>query len=101
MPSESNNFPIGFKKLQTLEGHKETINRLAWSSDGKRIASTSEDHTIRIWDLGTGKESWIVEAEDITYGVTWSPDGSKLFASANQALLAWKMGASDSQWRLD
>jgi WD40 repeat protein len=101
MPSKSNEFPVGFKQLQTLEGHTQNINRLAWSPDGKRIASTSQDHTIRTWDLDTGKESWTVETENRTYGVTWSPDGSKLFGSANDGLLAWKSGVSESEWSFD
>ncbi len=38
-----------------LKGHKETILGLAYSADGKRLASSAEDHSIRIWNPATGK----------------------------------------------
>ncbi len=39
------------KRTLTLRGHKDGVNVLAWSPDGKRIASGSRDHTVRIWQL--------------------------------------------------
>ncbi len=37
--------------LATLTGHKDIVNRIAWSPTGDILASASEDHTIRIWRL--------------------------------------------------
>ncbi|RYZ83291.1 MAG: hypothetical protein EOP06_20255, partial [Proteobacteria bacterium] len=39
------------KRTLTLKGHKDGINIVAWSPDGKRIASGSDDHTVKIWRL--------------------------------------------------
>jgi WD40 repeat protein len=40
----------------TLRGHKATIVMATFSPDGKRIASASEDGTVRVWETATGKE---------------------------------------------
>ena len=42
--------------LHTFTGHSGRINALAFSSDSKRIASGSDDGTIKIWDLDTKEE---------------------------------------------
>jgi WD40 repeat protein len=39
------------KRWATLSGHTEPVDVLAWSPDGKTLASGSLDHTIRLWDL--------------------------------------------------
>src|SRR5579871_6205269 len=40
--------------LQVLEGHAYPVKAIAFSFDGKLLASASEDYTIRLWDTWTG-----------------------------------------------
>ncbi|KAJ5792886.1 uncharacterized protein N7503_008864 [Penicillium pulvis] len=40
--------------LQTFEGHSKEITQIAWSPDGSRLASASED-AVRIWSPATGQ----------------------------------------------
>jgi WD40 repeat protein len=40
--------------LQTLEGHTESVSSVTFSHDGRRLASGSDDRTVRIWDAETG-----------------------------------------------
>src|SRR5947209_8230321 len=41
--------------LRTMTDHTDFIGRLAFSPDGKRLASASQDRTARVWDVATGK----------------------------------------------
>ncbi|MFM9960133.1 MAG: WD40 repeat domain-containing protein [Planctomycetaceae bacterium] len=39
-----------------MKGHEGDIYRVAFSSDGKRLASASQDQTVKVWDTTTGQE---------------------------------------------
>jgi WD40 repeat protein len=43
------------KRLSTLRRHRGLVNSLAFSPDGKQIASGSSDETVHLWDVSTGK----------------------------------------------
>ena len=49
------NLPPGVKLVYTLRGHTGWIGRIAWSPDGRILASPSGDNTIRLWDAETGE----------------------------------------------
>lgn len=38
-----------WQQVRLLRGHTGSVNSVAFSPDGKRIVSTSDDHTVRIW----------------------------------------------------
>ena len=43
------------KLIRTMAGHTNTVIGLAFSPDGKRLASISSDQTARLWDGETGQ----------------------------------------------
>lgn len=45
--------------LLTLEGHSDWVSSVVFSHDSKKVASASDDETVRIWDAETG------ECEDV------------------------------------
>ena len=42
-------------KVCTYKGHSDFVSELAWSPDGKYIASGGLDHTLQVWEAMTGK----------------------------------------------
>ena len=47
--------PQGLTLLHTLRGHEGKILKIAWSPDGRTLASSSYDETVGLWDTTTGK----------------------------------------------
>ena len=62
--------------LLTLTGHMSGVNCCAVSEDGARIASASDDGTVRIWDVATGQELLILRHSGRALTCSFSPDGS-------------------------
>ncbi len=70
--------------LLTYTGHSDFIIEVAWSPDGKYIASGSFDKTVQVWDATTGKRLLNYTGHsDRVYSVAWSPDG-KYIASGSR-----------------
>lgn len=70
--------PLGAPKV-ILTGHTDHVNAVAWSPDGTRLATASDDHTARIWDSATGRAvASLTGHTDMVEDVAWSPDGSRI-----------------------
>lgn len=46
----------GGSLVMTLAGHEKIVDLVAYSRDGRFLASASRDHTVRVWDTRTGEE---------------------------------------------
>ncbi|GAB1194355.1 hypothetical protein APSETT444_003600 [Aspergillus pseudonomiae] len=73
-----------------FEGHRNYISSLAWSPDGTRLASGSQDMTIKIWGTTAEFQSISRHYDEIVDLITWSPDGSRLVSfSRGGAVRVW------------
>ena len=72
------------RQLQQLQGHEDYVHSVAFSPDGSKIISGSDDKTIRIWDASTGVEMLppLQGHEDCVRSVAFSPDGSKIISGS-------------------
>lgn len=70
------------RELLTLVGHSDWVMGLAFSPDGKWLASTSLDGTIKVWSIVPGNETVTVSSPVTGYGtrVVYDPNG-QLFAT--------------------
>ncbi|KAJ5714049.1 uncharacterized protein N7483_011230 [Penicillium malachiteum] len=77
--------------LQTLEGHSQLVNSIAWSSDGTRLASASADNTAKIWDPASGHCMFTLEGHsDSVNSIVWPLDESRLAsASTDNTVKIW------------
>jgi len=78
------------KRLLTYYGHTNAIQALAWSPDGKRLASGSWDTTVQVWNATTGQQIFTYRGHaDIIGSLAWSPDGKRI-ASVDDQVRVWQ-----------
>jgi RNA polymerase sigma factor (sigma-70 family) len=46
------------KEISRLIGNSDYCQKMAFTSDSKRLVTISQDNVIRLWDIATGKELW-------------------------------------------
>ena len=69
-------------ELAVLRGHRGCTNCVAFSPNGQRVASTSDDGSAKIWDLRTRQELLTLRGHRGGFwGVRFSPDGHRLITT--------------------
>ncbi|MEG4070857.1 AAA-like domain-containing protein, partial [Microcoleus sp. Pol11C2] len=81
------------KQRNNLEGHSNSVWSVAFSPDGKRLASASSDNTIQLWDLQSQKPIATLNGHsNAVRSVAWSPDGKRLAsASSDHTIKLWNL----------
>ena len=79
--------PVGV--VATLRGHTEAVSSVAFSPDGKRLASASTDGKVKVWDSQTGQETLSLKGHTHwVHSVVFSPDGKRLVSASHDLTVA-------------
>lgn len=78
-----------------LTGHTQVVEAVAFSPDGRTLASCGWDNSVRLWDLdgiasGAPADDPIVLPHDsVRFAVAFSPDGSRLACGGHNSMTIW------------
>jgi len=82
-------------RVCSLSGHASVVIHAAWSSDEKRVATGSADHTARIWSVETGLAEQILSHTHIVQFVKFSADDAKLVTfTADNNIWVWDVACA-------
>jgi WD40 repeat protein len=81
------------KHIHSYDAHTGPVTALAYSPDGKLIATGSEDGTVRVWNPDTGEPVGALRGhKDHVYAVAFSPDGKWLASGGrDHATAVWEV----------
>src|SRR5260221_786677 len=74
--------------LYTYRGHSAGVMEVAWSPDGTRLASASNDGTAQVWGAANGGHVYTYRRHaGRVNAVAWSPDGTRLASASNDSTM--------------
>jgi WD40 repeat protein len=92
------------KEIRRLAGHRSPTTCVAWSPDGRTLASTGHnDKAVWLWEVATGKElGRLVGHQAGCHSVAFSPDGAGLAsAGEDKTVRLWDAATGRERRRLD
>ena len=78
--------------------HNSAIESVAFSPDGKRLATGGREHTVKLWDAATGQELLTIKGYlgDVS-SLAFSPDGKRLAAGSDEPTVRLLEAATEQE----
>jgi WD40 repeat protein len=89
--------------LRSMTGHGDVIDRVTFNPAGTKLASACVDHTIRLWDVASGRCLAVLTGHaGYISSVTFSPDGQRLASGGqHRALFGWDATTGRKLYQVD
>ncbi|MDQ2860434.1 MAG: WD40 repeat domain-containing protein, partial [Pseudomonadota bacterium] len=85
-------------ELAVLAGHRGAVHSAAFSADGRRIVTASDDRTARIWDAATGAQLAVLAGHGgAVESAVFSPDGRRIVTASQDGTARIWDGATGAQ----
>lgn len=76
--------------LHSLQKHKDTVQAVAWSPDGKYLATGGRDKLVHVWDIASGNRIFTYSRHSTyVYSLSWSPDGKRIISTSFATAHVW------------
>jgi eukaryotic-like serine/threonine-protein kinase len=81
-----------------LRGHTQSLDDMAFTRDGRRLVSCSDDHTVRVWELERGESRVLTGHTDEVWRLVLSPDQRfAVTGSKDRTARRWELDTGKSQ----
>ncbi len=86
----------GTGQFKELSGHTNGLIGMVFSPDGKKVATSGLDNTVRFWGTETGTQGATLPSDTAMFQLSFSPDGGRLATVGGVRARVWDVATAKS-----